>query len=131
MTSEELTAIADEFAAAITAEPHDADRLALATSNLLTAMADQAAVQSAGVVVVLIKQQERADQRAAVLQRHIEADDVQIAALQADVDVENDRIGAIERSRKRNQEAADALHEEVHGLVDRIAELEHPHEAGA
>jgi chromosome segregation ATPase len=115
MTSEELTAIADEFAAAITAEPRDAVRLATATGNLLMAMADQAAVQSAGVVVLLIKR--------------IEADDKQIAALQADVDVENERIAAIERSRKRNQEVADALHEEVHDLSDRLAELER--EAGA
>jgi hypothetical protein len=66
MTSAQLTAIIDEYAEATTQQPPDRSRLAAATRDLLMAVCDTAAVQSATTVVLLIERQE-------LLQREIQA----------------------------------------------------------
>lgn len=71
MTNAHLTAIIDEFAEAVTCRPPDRPRLAAATRDLLMAVCDTAATQSAGAVIPLIQQQD-------LLQRHIEAIDVRL-----------------------------------------------------
>jgi hypothetical protein len=96
MTNDELLKIVDAFAYAIASGK--VQPIELATGDLLMALSDRVAVQSASTVVLLITRQERIEERADNQQRHIEALDVR-------EDETDERLTALEEAATHAQEA--------------------------